>query len=64
MGSLQLPLTNEEAELYEKFGLDTVINRTELNERELFIASSLVNKSVLTRKNTDGQITYHRSKYA
>lgn len=63
MGSLQLPLTNEEAELYDKFDSNTMVNREDLTERENFVASNLVNKSVLTRKNTDGQITYSRSKY-
>lgn len=63
MGSLQLPLTNEEAELYDKFDSDTMVNREDLTEREIFVASNLVNKSVLTRKNTDGQITYSRSKF-
>ena len=62
MGSLQLPLTNEEAELYEKFDAGS-LNREDLTERENFVASNLVNKRVLTRKNTDGQITYSRSKY-
>jgi hypothetical protein len=63
MGSLQLPLTNEEAELYDKFDSDTMVNRKELNERELVVANNLVNKNVLIRKNNDGQITYSRSKY-
>jgi hypothetical protein len=58
-GKLQLPITNEEAEILEKF-TDTRISRSELTEREIYIANQLVNKDVLIRKNTDGKITYSK----
>jgi hypothetical protein len=56
-GKLQLPITNEEAEVLEKFKTDP-IERRELNEREIYIANQLVNKDVLLRKNQDGKISY------
>lgn len=56
---IQLPITNEEAEILEKF-TDTRIPRSELTEREIYIANQLVNKDVLIRKNTDGKITYSK----
>jgi len=55
---IQLPITNEEAEILSKFGDGTHIPRRELNEREVYIANQLVNKDVLTRRNTNGQISY------
>jgi len=58
-GKLQLPITNEEAEVLEKF-TNTRLSRSELNEREVYIANQLVNKDVLIRKNTDGKITYSK----
>jgi hypothetical protein len=58
-GKLQLPITNEEAEVLEKF-TNTRLSRSELNEREIYIANQLVNKDVLIRKNTDGKITYSK----
>jgi hypothetical protein len=57
-GKLQLPITNEEAEVLDKFDGDKHIARRELNEREVYIANQLVNKDVLTRKNNNGQISY------
>ena len=58
-GKLQLPITNEEAEVLGKF-TNTRLSRSELNEREIYIANQLVNKDVLIRKNTDGKITYSK----
>ena len=58
-GKLQLPITNEEAEVLEKFKTDP-IERRELNEREIYIANQLVNKDVLLRKNQDGKISYSK----
>jgi len=58
-GKLQLPITNEEAEVLEKFKTDP-IQRRELSEREIYIANQLVNKDVLLRKNQDGKISYSK----
>lgn len=58
-GKLQLPITNEEAEVLEKF-TTTTIERRELNEREIYIANQLVNKDILLRKNQDGKISYSK----
>ena len=55
---IQLPITNEEAEVLNKFNESKIIARRELNEREVYIANQLVNKDVLTRKNNNGQISY------
>jgi hypothetical protein len=55
---IQLPITNEEAEVLGKFSEGNHIARRELNEREVYIANQLVNKDVLIRKNNNGQISY------
>jgi hypothetical protein len=57
-GKIQLPITNEEAEVLGKFSDVGQISRRDLNEREVYIANQLVNKDVLTRKNNNGQISY------
>jgi hypothetical protein len=58
-GKLQLPITNEEAEVLEKFKTDPIARR-ELDEREIYIANQLVNKDVLLRKNQDGKVSYSK----
>lgn len=58
-GLLQLPITNEEAEVLEKISTKPVLRR-ELSEREIYIANQLVNKDVLLRKNQDGKISYSK----
>ena len=57
---LTMPITNEEAELMERFDQVTTINKRELNEREQIIANQLVNRGALVRKHQDGQITFKR----
>jgi hypothetical protein len=59
-GKLQLPITNEEAEVLSMFTEHAHIPRRELNEREVYIANQLVNKDVLTRKNNNGQVSYSK----
>lgn len=57
---LQLPITNEEAELLEKFNQGEV-QRQDLTEREIVVANGMVNKDVLYRKNENGRIIYYRN---
>lgn len=57
---LQLPLTNEEADLLNQFEEGVGIFKSELNERQQHIANQLVNKDVLIRRNQDGKITYKK----
>jgi len=57
---LLLAITNEEAELLEKFiGEDTIAKR-DLNEREQLIAGQLTVKDVLLRTNTAGKLYYKK----
>lgn len=54
-----MPITNEEAELLEKFKQGEV-QRQDLNEREIVVANGMVNKDVLYRQNENGRIIYHK----
>ena len=57
---LQLPITNEEADLLSKFQDQVAIPRSELELREQTIANNLVNKGVLIRKNNNGKIEFFK----
>lgn len=57
---LQLPITNEEADLLSKFKDQAPILRSELELREQVIANNLVNKGVLIRKNNNGKIEFFK----
>jgi hypothetical protein len=61
INNLTIALTNEEQDLLLKFSdAGASVARRELNEREVVVANSMVNKDVLYRKNQDGRITYHK----
>ena len=60
VNKLQLPLSNEEADLLTKFDEGASIFKSEFNERQQHIANQLVTKDVLRRKNQDGKITYKK----
>jgi hypothetical protein len=59
---LNIAITNEEAELLNKFDETTpVMAKRDLDEREKLLANQLVNKNVLIRKKDEhGRITYKR----
>jgi hypothetical protein len=59
LNRVQLPVTNEEADLLAKFD-DGSILKSDLNERQQHVANQLVNKDVLLRKNQDGKIIYKK----
>lgn len=62
LNHVRVPITNEEADVLGRFHEQDVIERSELNEREVVVANQLVNKDVLLRKNQDGKITYKKKK--
>jgi hypothetical protein len=57
---LQLPITNEESELLDRFIGDAPIAKAHLDEREQMLANGLTVKDVLLRSNTDGKIYYKK----
>ena len=57
---IEVPITNEEYDLLNKFtGIET-LRRRDLTEREAYIANMLTIKDVLYRKNQDGNITFKK----
>lgn len=57
---IQLPVSNEEADLLAKFQNNQSITKSDLELREQVIASQLVNKGVLIRKNNNGKVEFFR----
>lgn len=57
---IQLPITNEEADLLAKFQGKTKIIKSDLELREQVLASQLVNKGVLIRKSNNGTIEFFK----
>jgi hypothetical protein len=61
LNSLHLPITNEEAEVLDKFNENAAILKSSLEPREQLIANNLVSKDVLYRKkNNGGQLAYFK----
>ena len=60
INNIQMPVTNEEAEVLSKFDNGQVVLKSELELREQHLASQLVNKGALIRKNNNGQIEFSR----
>jgi hypothetical protein len=58
LNKVQLPISNEEADVLGKFAESVEIQKADLNARELHVANQLVNKDVLLRRNQNGRITY------
>ena len=59
---LKIAITNEEAELLQKFDeTKPAMAKRDLDEREKIIANQLVNKNILKRlKDEQGRINYKR----
>ena len=60
---VSIPISNEEADVLNRFNESAVIERSTFTERELFVANQLVNKDLLLRKNQDGKITYKKKNH-
>lgn len=60
INNIQMPVTNEEADVLSKFDNGQVVLKSELELREQHLASQLVNKGALIRKNNNGQIEFSR----
>jgi hypothetical protein len=60
VNNIQLPITNEEADLLTKFSDDNNLNKSDLSPRQQILANQLVNKNILLRTNQNGQIVYSK----
>jgi hypothetical protein len=60
--TLNIALTNEEADFLLKFHKDNIQKfKSDLSERQILIANQLVNKNVLQRTKDQGRIVYTRT---
>jgi hypothetical protein len=61
LNAVQLPITNEEAEVLSMLDDTGVIKKSELAPRQQLLANQLVSKDVLTRKtNEEGKIIFKK----
>ncbi len=60
INNIQMPVTNEEADVLAKFDNGETVAKSDLELREQHLASQLVNKGALIRKNNNGQIEFSR----
>ena len=61
LNNIQLPITNEQADLLGRFLNEPTISKKSLSEREQIIANQLTAQDVLLRRNENGQITYKKN---
>lgn len=60
LNKINVPITNEEAEVLDKFEDDKVVQRQDLSPREVVLANQLVNKDILNRKHENGHTAYKK----
>ena len=60
LNSIQVAITNEQADLLGRFQHESKISKNSLNEREQEIANQLTTQDILLRRNENGQITYKK----
>lgn len=58
LNSIQVAITNEQADLLGRFNHEPSIDKNKLNEREQVIANQLTTQDILLRRNENGQIKY------
>ena len=60
LNNINLPVTNEEAEILDRFGESSRLLKSDLDPRQQLIANNLVNKDVLIRIQEYGRIIYRK----
>jgi hypothetical protein len=60
VNNINVPITNEEAEVLDMFEDEAVIQRQDLSPREVILANQLVNKDILYRKHESGKTAYKK----
>jgi hypothetical protein len=60
LNNIQMPITNEQADLLGRFTDEPVISKKDLNDREQLIANQLTSRDVLLRLKENGQIIYKK----
>lgn len=60
LNKVQIPITNEEADVLGQFNESAIIAKEDLDQRQIMIANSLVNKDILRRTNENGKIYFKK----
>lgn len=60
INNIQIPITNEQADLLGRFDLEPQISKNKLNEREQLIMNQLVMQDIVHRANNENQIIYKK----
>ena len=60
VNKINVPITNEEAEVLDMFEDEAVIQRQDLSPREVILANQIVNKDILYRKHESGKTAYKK----
>jgi len=60
LNKVQVPITNEQADLLGRFQHEPSIEKNKLSEREQLIANQLTAQDILLRRNENGQILYKK----
>jgi len=60
LNNISMPVTNEEAELLEKFTDGTQVLKSDLEPREQLVANQLVGRDVLYRLREHGRIIFRK----
>jgi hypothetical protein len=60
INNIQIPITNEQADILGRFELQSEIGKNQLDEHEQYIMNQLVVQDIVHRANNNGQITYKK----
>ena len=62
LGGIQMPISQEETDIYDKIVEEGIIYKDKLNEREQEVARKMVSRGVLERYNDDNGLYFNISK--
>lgn len=58
VGQPNVPITNEESEVYQLIEQAGSVTKQQLDARQLILVDNLIRKNIVIRKVSDGNITY------
>ena len=60
INNIQIPITNEQADILGRFDIEAEIKKSQLDEHEQLIMNQLVVQDIVHRANNNGKITYKK----
>lgn len=60
INNVSVPITNEEAEILDLFVEHQLLEKSDLDPRQVVLANQLVNKDILYRRHEEGRILYKK----